>query len=57
LLRATRQGQSAGGLPIGVQFVAPYGREGLLFRIAARLEEAAPWRDRTPPSLSRAAGR
>jgi amidase len=41
--------QSRGGLPIGVQFVAPYGREDLLFRVAARLEDAAPWRDRIPP--------
>jgi amidase len=32
-----------------VQFVAPYGREDLLFRVAARLEQAAPWRDRVPP--------
>jgi amidase len=41
-------GQSESGLPIGVQFVAPYGREDLLFRIAARLERAMPWKDRTP---------
>jgi amidase len=42
-------GQSRDGLPIGVQFVAPYGREDLLFRLAARYEEAMPWRDRVPP--------
>jgi amidase len=40
--------QSAGGLPIGVQLVAGYGREDLLFRVAARLEEAMPWKDRRP---------
>jgi amidase len=42
--------QSASGLPIGVQFVAPYGREDLLFQVAAQLEQAMPWRHRTPDS-------
>jgi amidase len=42
-------GQSDDGLPIGVQIVAPYGREDLLFRIAAHLEQAMPWKDRIPP--------
>lgn len=42
-------GQSDGGLPIGVQIVAPYGREDLLFRVADHLEGAMPWIDRTPP--------
>ena len=37
------------GLPIGVQFVAPYGDEAALFRIASALEEAAPWAHRCPP--------
>jgi amidase len=41
-------GQSDGGLPIGVQIIAPYGREDLLFHIAARLEQAMPWNHRTP---------
>jgi amidase len=42
-------GHSANGLPIGVQLVAPYGREDLLFRLGALFEEAVPWRDRMPP--------
>ncbi|WP_329251724.1 amidase family protein [Actinoallomurus sp. NBC_01490] len=50
--------QSGDGLPIGVQLAAPYGREDLLFRVAARLEEAVPWHDRVPPAgLRRAGGR
>ena len=36
------------GLPIGVQFVAPYGGEAALFRIASALEQAAPWARRRP---------
>jgi amidase len=38
-----------GGLPIGAQLVAPHGREDLLIRVAAQLERARPWGDRTPP--------
>jgi amidase len=40
---------SDGGLPIGVQLAAPYGREDVLLRVASQLEQSAPWGERRPP--------
>ena len=40
---------SADGLPCGVQFIASHANDALLFRLAARLEEAQPWFERLPP--------
>lgn len=37
-----------GGLPIGVQFVAPFGGEAVLFRLAGQLERAQPWAQKRP---------
>jgi amidase len=39
---------SSAGLPIGLQLAAAMGREDLLIRVAAQLEEAHPWSSRRP---------
>ena len=39
---------SADGLPIGIQLVAAYGREDILLRVAAQVEQAQPWAHRRP---------
>jgi amidase len=36
-------------LPIGSHFLAPFGDEATLFRLAGQLEAARPWADRWPP--------
>lgn len=43
---------TAGGLPLGVQFVGRMGDEALLLQLASQLEAAAPWFDRLSPLAS-----
>jgi amidase len=46
--------QSEEGLPVGVQLVAPLGREDILLRVASQLEQVAPWADRFAPTFAAA---
>ncbi len=39
---------AADGMPVGVQFVAPYGDEHSLITLAAQIEEAFPWDGKLP---------
>ncbi|MEJ0097714.1 MAG: amidase family protein [Bauldia sp.] len=41
---------TANGMPYGVQLVAGYGREDVLFRVCGQMERAAPWANRRPAS-------
>lgn len=40
------------GLPIGTLFTGKFGDESTLFRLAGQLEQAHPWKDKQPRSLS-----
>jgi amidase len=42
-------GQSNSGLPLGMQFIARFGDEAALIRLASLLEQEMPWSDRIPP--------
>jgi len=42
-------GQSRSGLPIGIQFMARFGEEETLIRLASWLEKEMPWQDHIPP--------
>lgn len=39
---------TAENLPLGVQFIAPFGDEATLLQLATELEQAQPWFDRLP---------
>jgi amidase len=40
------------GLPLGVQFIGPFGNEAVLFRLSGQLEKTQPWFDRKPEVVS-----
>lgn len=42
-------GESAGGLPVGVQLIGRFGADADVLRLAHHLETAAPWAYRRPP--------
>ncbi|MFT5221987.1 MAG: amidase, partial [Glaciecola sp.] len=48
--------QTSDGLPLGVQLIGPPWRDDLLLALAAELEAAEPWRDRTPTTPFRTTG-
>jgi amidase len=45
---------TADRLPVGIQLVAPQGREDRLFQLAGTLETARPWADRRPAVVAHA---
>jgi amidase len=45
-------GRSESGLPIGIQLVAPFGREDLLLSLAALFEQVMPWPQVAPPAVA-----
>jgi amidase len=40
---------NAAGLPLGMMFSAHFGGEATLYRLAAQLEQARPWKHKLPP--------
>ncbi len=40
---------NSAGLPLGMMFAARFGDEATLYRLAAQLEQARPWKDKMPP--------
>src|SRR6266478_2478494 len=40
---------NSAGLPLGMMFAARFGDEATLYRLAAQLERARPWKDKMPP--------